>query len=111
MGGPRSRPTTLVAGVLTAPVAAQSPAAPTVSPNCGTEPVELLAYFETGFPLPQALAEEFTKQFPNVTWNIREDQFANLMHADAARCSSGDNPPDLIRLPVDGRPRPRTACC
>ncbi len=75
------------------------------SPNCGTEPVELLAYFETGFPYQQALADEFTKQFPNVTWNIREDQFNNLM-TQTPRLLSGDNPPDLIRLADDGRPRP-----
>ena len=58
---------------------APEPGGATVSPNCGTEPVELLAYFETGFPFQKALADEFTKQFPNVTWNIREDQFSNLM--------------------------------
>ena len=88
----------LIAGVLAAPTAAQSPAAPMVSPNCGTDPVELLAYFESGFTLPQELAKEFTKQFPNVTWNIREDQFANLMQ-QSPLLLAGDNPPDLIRLP------------
>ncbi|MFN8621633.1 MAG: extracellular solute-binding protein [Chloroflexota bacterium] len=88
----------LVAGVLAAPVGAQSPAAPTVSPNCGTDPVQLKAYFETGFDLPKKLAEEFTKQFPNVTWDIREDQFTNLMQ-QSPLLLSGDNPPDLIRLP------------
>lgn len=87
----------LVAGVLAAPVGAQSPAA-SGSPSCGTEPVELLAYFETGFPFQQALADEFTKQFPNVTWNIREDQFSNLM-TQTPRLLASDNPPDLIRLP------------
>jgi len=85
--------TALAAGVISAPVAAQDEA-----PSCGTEPVELLAYFETGFTLPQELAKEFTRQFPNVTWNIREDQFANLM-AETPRLLSSDNPPDLIRLP------------
>ena len=89
------------------PVAAQD-AAELPSPNCGTEPVELLAYFETGFPFQQALADEFTKQFPNVTWNIREDQFTNLM-TQTPRLLSGDNPPDLVRLPDDGRPRPGRA--
>ena len=85
-------------GVLAAPVSAQSPAPPTVSPNCRTDPVQLLAYFESGFALPQALADEFTKQFPNVTWDIRMDQFANLM-TQSPLLLSGDNPPDLIRLP------------
>ena len=35
---------------------------------------------------------------PNVTWDIRQDQFTNLMTA-TPRLLSGDNPPDLIRLP------------
>ena len=39
-------------------------------PDCGTDPVVLIAYFETGFDLPFKLSEEFTKQFPNVTWDI-----------------------------------------
>jgi raffinose/stachyose/melibiose transport system substrate-binding protein len=69
------------------------------SPDCGTEPVTLNAYFETGFDLPIKLSEEFTKQFPNVTWDIKQDQFANLINA-TPRLLSGDNPPDLIRLPT-----------
>ncbi|MDH3306755.1 MAG: extracellular solute-binding protein [Acidimicrobiia bacterium] len=67
-------------------------------PGCGTDEVVLNAYFETGFELPGALAEEFTAQFPNVTWDIKQDQFTNLMNA-TPRLLSGDNPPDLIRLP------------
>ena len=62
-------------------------------------PVVLNAYFETGFDLPFKLAEEFTKQFPNVTWDIKQDQFTNLINA-TPRLLSGDNPPDLIRLPT-----------
>jgi raffinose/stachyose/melibiose transport system substrate-binding protein len=87
---------TVIAGTVGAPAAAQDGAM--VSPNCGTEPVTLLAYFETGFPFQKALADEFTAQFPNVTWDIREDQFSNLM-AQTPRLLAGDNPPDLIRLP------------
>ncbi|MGZ8566016.1 MAG: ABC transporter substrate-binding protein, partial [Actinomycetota bacterium] len=37
-------------------------------------------------------------QYPNVTWDIKQDQFTNLMTA-TPRLLSGDNPPDLIRLP------------
>jgi len=74
-------------------VAAQS------GPDCGTEPVKLNAYFETGFDIPFKLAEEFTKQFPNVTWDIKQDQFANLIN-ETPRLLAGDNPPDLIRLPT-----------
>ena len=69
------------------------------SPDCGTEPVKLNAYFETGFDIPFKLAEEFTKQFPNVTWDIKQDQFTNLIN-ETPRLLAGDNPPDLIRLPT-----------
>lgn len=69
------------------------------APTCGTDPVTLRGYFETGFDLPFKLSEEFTKQFPNVTWDISQDQFTNLINA-TPRLLSGDNPPDLIRLPT-----------
>src|SRR5215212_7747089 len=75
----------------------QAPAAS--GPNCGTDPVVLNAYFETGFDIPFKLSEEFTKQYPNVTWDIKQDQFTNLINA-TPRLLSGDNPPDLIRLPT-----------
>jgi raffinose/stachyose/melibiose transport system substrate-binding protein len=81
------------------PSAASSSSAGTVTgkPTCGTSPVTMAGYFETGFPLPKALTAEFTKQFPNVTWNIREDQFA-VITQNAPRVLA-DNPPDLMRLP------------
>jgi raffinose/stachyose/melibiose transport system substrate-binding protein len=86
-----------------APAATQVPAtvAPPVAtgPSCGTDPVVLNAYFETGFTIPFDLANEFTKQYPNVTWDIKQDQFANLIN-ETPRLLSGDNPPDLIRLPT-----------
>ena len=69
------------------------------APDCGTEPVTLNAYFETGFDIPFKLADEFTKQYPNVTWDIKQDQFTNLIN-ETPRLLSGDNPPDLIRLPT-----------
>jgi raffinose/stachyose/melibiose transport system substrate-binding protein len=83
----------------TAPSSAPSPSATTATPTCGTEPVVLNAFFETGFDLPFKLAEEFTKQFPNVTWDIKQDQFTNLIN-ETPRVLAGDNPPDLIRLPT-----------
>ncbi|MCA9915542.1 MAG: carbohydrate ABC transporter substrate-binding protein [Anaerolineae bacterium] len=49
--------------------------------------------------MPFELADEFTNQYPNVTWDIRQDQFTNLINA-TPRLLSGDNPPDLIRLPT-----------
>ncbi|MBP2708394.1 extracellular solute-binding protein [Microbispora sp. RL4-1S] len=54
-------------------------------------------YFETGFPLPKALTTEFSKQFPNVKFDIREDQFA-VITQNAPRVLA-DDPPDLMRLP------------
>jgi raffinose/stachyose/melibiose transport system substrate-binding protein len=66
-------------------------------PTCGTAPVTLDAYLETGFPMPKALTTEFTKQYPNVTWHIREDQFA-VITQNAPRVLA-DDPPDLMRLP------------
>jgi raffinose/stachyose/melibiose transport system substrate-binding protein len=84
--------------------AAPATVAPTATqvaalPNCGTAPVVMNAYFETGFQIPFSLTEEFTKQFPNVTWDIKSDQFANLITTTPQLLSS-DNPPDLLRLPT-----------
>jgi len=79
-------------------VSAQA-ATPESGPTCGTDPVTLNAYFETGFDIPFKLSDEFTKQYPNVTWNISQDQFANLIN-ETPRLLAGDNPPDLIRLPT-----------
>jgi len=68
-------------------------------PSCGTDPVVMNAYFETGFETIIRLTEEFTKQFPNVTWDIKQDQFTNLINSTPLLLSS-DNPPDIIRLPT-----------
>jgi raffinose/stachyose/melibiose transport system substrate-binding protein len=69
------------------------------APSCGTDKVSINAYFETGFPLPSRLAAEFTRQFPNVTFAIKEDQFANLLE-NTPRLLSEDDPPDIVRLPT-----------
>lgn len=85
-----------------APVVATAAAATeaaATTPNCGTDPVVLKATFETGFDIPFKLAEEFTKQFPNVTWDISQDQFANLITSTPLVLAS-DNAPDLLRLPT-----------
>jgi len=76
---------------------ADSTNASDVVTTCGTDPVVLSTYIETGFPLPKSLTEEFTKQFANVTFDIREDQFA-VITQNAPRVLA-DNPPDLMRLP------------
>jgi len=75
----------------------QATAGAAAAPTCGTKDVTLKAYFETGFPLAGDLTKEFTKQFPNVTFNTREDQFAVLTQ-NAPRVLA-DDPPDLMRLP------------
>jgi len=85
--------------VLLIPAIAPIAAAQDFESSCGTDPVTLNAVFETGFDLPFELADEFTNQYPNVTFDINQDQFANLINT-TPRLLSGDNPPDLIRLPT-----------
>jgi raffinose/stachyose/melibiose transport system substrate-binding protein len=97
---PPASTTATSAPAVSASTAVSAPAsAAAAGPTCGTDPVVLYAYFETGFDIPFKLSEEFTKQFPNVTWNISQDQFSNLM-TSTPRLLAGDNPPDLIRLPT-----------
>lgn len=93
----------LLAAGCSAPGSSTETAAPAATgtlsspPTCGDQPVKLKGYFETGFPLPKELSTEFTKQFPNVTFDIREDQFA-VITQNAPRVLA-DDPPDLMRLP------------
>lgn len=96
-GGPSVAPT--ASSAPTSPPATTTPTSAAELPSCGTDPVVLNVVFETGFDLPIKLSEEFTKQFPNVTWDISQDQFANLI-STTPRLLAGDNPPDLIRLPT-----------
>ncbi len=72
-----------------------------VSTELTDEEVVLTIADETGFPVTDALAEEFTKQYPNVTFEVTRDTFQNLT-ANAPRLLASDNPPDLIRLPTIG---------
>ncbi len=73
----------------------------TVSTELTTEPIVLTIADETGFPLTDELAAEFTRQYPNVTFNVTRDTFQNLT-ANAPKLLAGDTPPDLIRLPTIG---------
>jgi len=98
IAAPTQAPAPTQAAATMAPTAAPTQVA-TAGPSCGTEPVTMNAYFETGFTIPFSLTEEFSKQYPNVTWDIKQDQFANLIN-ETPRLLSGDNPPDLIRLPT-----------
>ena len=72
-------------------------AAAGVDATCGDGPVTMQAYFETGFPVATALTDAFTEEFPDVTWEVREDQFA-VITQNAPRVLT-DDPPDLMRLP------------
>lgn len=72
-----------------------------VNTELTSEDVTLTIADETGFPVTDKLAEEFTKQHPNVTFEITRDTFQNLT-ANAPKLLAGDNPPDLIRLPTIG---------
>jgi raffinose/stachyose/melibiose transport system substrate-binding protein len=94
-----ARKSFLVAALLLAVAGLATSQGTALKPPFGNEPIVLNAYFETGFDIPFKLAEEFTKQYPNVTWDIKQDQFANLINV-APRLLAGDNPPDLIRLPT-----------
>ncbi len=67
-----------------------------------TAPVTLSGYFETGFPLAKALADEFSKQYPNVNFKIREDQFTVITRT---RPGCSRTTPDIMRLPQVVRPR------
>ncbi len=93
-------PATTVAPATVAP-ATEAPTVPPAAalPNCGTDPVVMKVTFETGWDMPTQLTEEFTKLFPNVTWDISMEQFANLITTTPLLLAS-DNPPDLIRLPT-----------
>src|SRR3954454_15192594 len=87
----------VVAGVV--PAAASSRvASPSLAKACGTKPVTLNAYIETGFQVPISLMNEFHRQHPSVSWKIRQDAFA-VITQNAPLVLSGPNPPDIMRLP------------
>jgi raffinose/stachyose/melibiose transport system substrate-binding protein len=92
----------LAAALVAAAVVPASPSeAATVagkSPTCGTKAVTMNAYVETGFPDSIDLMNEFHKQYPNVKWKIRQDQFA-VITQNAPLVLSGPNAPDIMRLP------------
>lgn len=100
---PTQAPATAVAtqppAATSAPTTAATQAPAATGPSCGKDPVVLKASFETGFDLPFKLSEEFTKQYPNVTWDISQDQFANLINSTPLVLAS-DSAPDLLRLPT-----------
>jgi raffinose/stachyose/melibiose transport system substrate-binding protein len=96
---PTKAPPTAVPPTEVPPTTAPTEPPAATTPNCGTDPVVMKVVFETGWDMPTQLTEEFTKQFPNVTWDISMEQFANLINTTPMLLTS-DNPPDLIRLPT-----------
>lgn len=94
---------TVLALAACAPGGASAPTtnAVDVSTKLTTDDVELTIADETGFPVTEKLADEFTKQHPNITFKINRDTFANLT-ANAPKLMAGDAAPDLIRLPTIG---------
>ncbi|WP_382308544.1 ABC transporter substrate-binding protein [Herbiconiux sp. UC225_62] len=76
-------------------------AAGAVSTEAPTEDITITIQDETGFPVTSDLADEFTKQYPNVTFDIKRDSFQNLL-ANSPRLLASDDAPDLIRLSTLG---------
>jgi len=80
-----------------ASVASVAPSASAAAgPTCGTDPVTLSIYYETISELMPQLSAEFTKQYPNVTFDLKSDSFANGTSA-LPRLLSSDSPPDISR--------------
>jgi len=98
---------TAAVGVFAMSGCAPGAAAPTATQNTDvsteltSEDVVLTIADETGFPVTDELTKEFTKQHPNVTFDITRDTFANLT-ANAPKLLASNDPPDLIRLPTLG---------
>jgi raffinose/stachyose/melibiose transport system substrate-binding protein len=88
----------LVAASVVPASASGKTTAAVAKPGCGKAPVTMNAYVETGFPDPIDLMNLFHKQFPNVTWKIRQDAFATITQ-NAPLVLNGPNPPDIMRLP------------
>jgi raffinose/stachyose/melibiose transport system substrate-binding protein len=88
----------VIAATVVPAAAANKAAAPTLAKACGTKPVTMNAYIETGFQVPISLMNEFHRQFPSVKWHIRQDAFA-VITQNAPLVLSGPNPPDIMRLP------------
>lgn len=67
-----------------------------VSTSAPTGKITIKIQDETGFPVTSNLADEFTRQFPNVKFTISRDSFQNLL-ANTPRLLASADAPDLIR--------------
>ena len=71
----------------------------TVSSELTKDDVVVSMLLESGgAPAVKALAAEFTAQHPNVTFDIKEDNFQNLA-GNAAKIIASPDAPDLVRYP------------
>ena len=82
-----------------------SPAATAPSGDFSTEvptgDITIKIQDETGFPVTSDLSDEFTKQYPNVKFDIVRDSFQNLL-ANTPRLLASADAPDLIRQSTIG---------
>ena len=75
-------------------------------PELTSEPVTLRILMQSGggaFDLLADLGDEFSRQFPNVTFEYQKDSFDNLL-INGPRLLASDNPPDVILLPQLAEP-------
>ncbi|MDE2753339.1 MAG: extracellular solute-binding protein, partial [Gemmatimonadota bacterium] len=75
--------------------------AETAAPELTSEPVTLRVLMESGggaFDLLANLGDEFSRQYPNVTFEYQKDSFDNLI-INGPRLLASDDPPDIILLP------------
>lgn len=91
----------LAAGCVAGPGASEPEPEETADPEVSTvltdEEVVLDVYLETNFQVAfKALADVFTSQHPNVTFEFQADTTANLAQ-NATKIISGEDPPDLMR--------------
>ena len=70
-------------------------------PSWMSEPVTIRILMQSGggpFDLLQNLGDEFSRQFPNVTFEYQRDSFDNLL-INGPRLLASDDPPDLVLMP------------
>ncbi len=90
----------LVASCAAAAKGASTPG--TFAQACGTAPITLNGYFESGFPDITNLTTAFTKQYPTAKWSVREDLVCDD-HPGCAVDGSGPEPSGpTMRLPTIG---------
>ncbi|KQM57489.1 ABC transporter substrate-binding protein [Agreia sp. Leaf210] len=95
--------TVLLAVAGCAPGSSPAATAPSgdVSTEAPTGDITIKIQDETGFPVTSDLSDEFTKQYPNVKFDIVRDSFQNLL-ANTPRLLASADAPDLIRQSTIG---------